>query len=396
MEKSIKVSTDCVTSPSRSGANAIRHHQFMSIHSISPLEHPATTRLQQLLSFLEQDPANDILRGDAFEHALATGDLATAERILPQRQSDVWLMRQSNLCIAQHRYDEASEILHGLLGRIGKHPSISQNLGLIASLRQDHASCLEEIRMWCDVTPTTPVPADLQDMWLRCLHHLRHLDVAIHWTQARITYASITSDALGIASLIAIDAAQMDLAREWRNQAAQSGAAESTELLLAHCALALQDRDSKKSLAYATSILKHQPENGRAWSSMALAQMLDQNLSGARQSLQQATAFMPDHIGTWHILAWACLLEKDYSNAQDAFAKALALDHNFAETHGGLAILCALQGQAASARESIRRARGLDPHGLSAQYAQALLDGHITDAQSIADFSALLMRQITP
>ena len=57
----------------------------------------------------------------------------------------------------------------------------------------------------------------------------------------------------------------------------------------------------------------------------------------------------------------------------------MAIDRNFGESHGGLAVVYALQKKTALAQQAIRRANGLDAGGLSARFAQMILDGDVPD-----------------
>jgi len=353
-------------------------------------------RLDRLLAFLLEDTGNDVLRADAFETALACGNLSIAADLIKQADQlqsspEMWRMRASNLAIAQGRHEEAASILLSLRAQAGEHPAFAQNLGLIASLRGDYPACFEEIKNWADVEPATAIDPGLQELWLRCLHHLGRHELALRWTEERKAVSTLSLQALGIASLIALDANQLDKASEWAEQAIGAGAV-SVEAFLTASAMALMQQDAIEAQDYAQQVLQVQANNGRAWSSLGLAQMLNLELGNACASLEQATTFIPDHIGTWHALGWAYLLQKDYAAAQRAFDTALELDHNFGETHGGLAVIAAIQGQTAIAREHARRAHGLDPAGMSAQYALALLDGSISDEQSIRNFARQLMQ----
>jgi len=357
--------------------------------------HPPVDRLSRLLAFLQQDQSNDALRVDAFETAFASADLAVAAELIKQAEQlhsspEMWRMRAANLAIAQGQYTEAENILIGLRDQFGEHPAFAQNLGLIASFRGDHQACFEEIKNWADVEPAAEIDDGLQDLWLRCLHHLGQLELALQWTEERKAATTLSLRALGIASLIAVDADKLDQAKEWSEQARQGGAI-SVEVLLTASAIALLEQKGNEAQNFAQQVLQVQNNNGRAWSSLGLAQMLNLNLVTARASLEQATHYMPSHIGTWHVLGWACLLAKDFPAAERAFDAALELDHNFGETYGGLAVISAMQGQTTVAKEHVRRAEGLDPTGLSAQYAQALLDGSVKDGPSIRQFARKLM-----
>jgi len=227
-------------------------------------------------------------------------------------------------------------------------------------------------------------------MWLRCLHHQHHLDIALNWAEERLQCRTLHSEALGVSSLIAIDASQLNKARAWSELSLRDNPL-LTEALLASATVALSDRDAPLAKKHVQQILERHPDSGRAWSALGFAQMLELDINAARSSLEKATQFMPEHIGTWHGLGWACLLAKDYAAAQRAFEAALERDRNFGETYGGLAVIAAMQGQRDVAEDHLRRAIGLDNKGMSAQYARALLDGILSDDRSILRFARQLM-----
>ncbi len=274
----------------------------------------------------------------------------------------------------------------------GQHPAISQNLGFIAGLRGDHRACQTLIAQWADVEATADVPTGLQSMWLRCLHHLSELERAMEWALKREGAGTLAAEAMGVASLIAIDCDQIPSAKRWAENALAT-LPKLHEAQLSYATVALGERDNNTAQQAARDILSRIPGSGRAWSILGLAQMSALDLPAARASLQKSVEFMPSHIGTWHGLAWSCFLAKDYAAAQHAFEEALVRNHNFSETHGGLAVLAAVNNQRTTAEEHLRRAFGLDPQCMTAQYARAILDGTANDEQSVHALARKIMRQ---
>jgi Flp pilus assembly protein TadD len=100
---------------------------------------------------------------------------------------------------------------------------------------------------------------------------------------------------------------------------------------------------------------------------------------------------LPDHIGTWHGLGWSQLIQRQMSSARNSFEMALALDRNFAESHGGLAVVLALENNAQGARESAERALRLDPANLSGRFAQAILQGEVSNPQAFESLARRLL-----
>jgi len=358
-------------------------------------------RLDRLLGFLHSDPQNENLRADVFEQAFSLGNEEVAEQQIAVglelgRAPNAWRFREAHLRMAQRRFEEAEELLAILKQQMGPHPAISHNLGFIAALRGDYKTCFEELEPWTSKDSDVEVDPAIQTLWLKSLHHLSKLDFALQWVDQRRALAKLTPAAIGVASLIAIDADQTLKAKELAGQALAAGDA-SLETLLARSAVALAERDTAGAHQYLLQAMHREPDNGRCWSTLGLTQMLEMNVAAARQSLQKAVALMPGHIGTWHSLGWACLVDKDIDAAQQAFEAAMQLDRNFGESHGALAIIAAMRGDRTSAIEQIRRATGLDKNSLSAGYAQAVLNGETADPRSLQNaMHGLLSTRLAP
>jgi len=344
-------------------------------------------RLDRLLAFLHSDPQNDNLRADVFEQAFSIGNEEVAEQQLAVglelgRDPNAWRFREAHLRMAQRRFEEAEQLLLNLKRQMEPHPAVSHNLAFIAALRGDYQASFNELQPWTGAEPTVAIDPAIQVLWLKSLHHLGKLEQAMQWVDQRLPLAMLTPAALGVASLIAIDADQTIKAKQLAELALQGGDA-GLETLLSRAAVALAERDVARAHHYLGLAMQREPENGRCWSTLGLTQMLELNIPVARHSLQKAVTLMPTHIGTWHSLGWACLVEQDIDAAQRAFEAALQLDRNFGESHGALAIIAAMRGQRESASEQIRRATGLDKNSLSAAYAQAVLNGEAADQQSL-------------
>jgi len=96
-------------------------------------------------------------------------------------------------------------------------------------------------------------------------------------------------------------------------------------------------------------------------------------IGDAIDDLKKATHYMPSHLGTWHALAWAQLVNNDIAGARESFESCLDVDRTFAETHGGLAVIDIIQGHPETAKEKIKLALRLDKGSFSANFAQSLI-----------------------
>ncbi|MDB5821887.1 MAG: putative tetratricopeptide [Herminiimonas sp.] len=357
---------------------------------IPPPPPTPSARLDRLLEYLKQDPDNPRLRADIFDTALTEGRLATAQEqalaMLEKTPQDApWRHRLALVRIAQTEYPEARRILAQLIDEGFTDPVITLNLAHAAFRDGDFTTAEQTLRQMPESVDESG-PAFV--LLLRCLHRLGAVSDALALFQSRLATGGVSSDAFGVASLLAFDAGLIAEAGVW-SEAALADDPLHYEALVAQGSALLASRDADAAALVLDRALTVNPVDGRTWSARATASMLQMDLGEAQRQYEKAVAYMPTHIGTWHGLAWCRLMLKDFAGARRAFESALELDRNFGESHGGLAVALAMEGRAAEAREAIERANRLDPSNLSARYAQAVLSGDATD---VARFEGLARR----
>jgi tetratricopeptide (TPR) repeat protein len=337
--------------------------------------------LARLQSYLQQDPDNWNLRAEIFDAALAAGEAEIAqsqmEYALRMRPADAaWQHRQAMALLAKGRYVDAQVILEALIARGIDNPGVRHNLGY-ALFAQGRFEAARDV-----VSPLLEGPADIRDsalvLWLRCQHRLVQLDEALGVFARYAGQRSLPADAWGAASLIALDAERVDDARAW-SERALSGRADQLEALAAGGSVALGDLDVRAALDRFERAVRVNPGDGRSWSGLAFARMLERNFGAALEAFRKAVAGMPDHVGTWIGFGWCQFLANEPAAARGAFEQALLLDRNFAESHGALAVALVHLGDTDRAKNEIELAFRLDPRCLSAQYARAMLSGETND-----------------
>lgn len=379
-----------------------------------PVERPvplqARQRLQVLQRFLAQDPGNQGLLTDAFDMALAAGAWEDAAALIEQGMQDAaslpaWHFRRATLLIARQAYADARAVLETLAASEGMHAGIVHNLAWIAFREKDYAACCAQLHPFIEQeysqTGAPPEMASLQCLWLRGMHRAGAFDDALDWAHRHAR--QLTPAAAGVASLIAVDAAQFEQAQRWADHALTQPDAPQ-EALVARASVALWQQDARTAEYLLNAAIHNAPEDGRTLSTTAFLALQKLDLATARQRFEYAVQRLSEHIGTWHGLGWTCLLQHDLVRARVAFEAALVLDRNFAESHGALAVLLALGGQsdgqsagqsAATARAEaeafIERALRLDRACLSARYAQAVLNGEAQDADAIRKLAERLL-----
>lgn len=376
-------------------------------------------RLDRLEGFLRSDPHNAALRTDVFETALRCGEWDRAEVQLRQGQTQAadalsWALKEGDFWLAQKRYAQAREVLQQLANVPDTPPGFSDvvlhNLAYIDFCEGQFSACIERLapRLEPQEYPPTTETSDeplipqridsdiepaLQQLWLRALHHAGDLDRATTWLKWAEQTRQLDARAAGVASLIALDESYIDMAQRWSLAAlaTQQPQDRPIEALVTQASIALAGQDAQRAAQLADAALQINPNDGRAWSARAFADLLAGHLPQAQSDFHRALKTMPGHIGTWHGLAWTQLLSQDLAAAQASFEQALAMDRNFAESHGGLAVVLAMRGQEAAAREHIELAMRLDRSNLSGQYAQALLSGEARDAAAVQRLAKRLL-----
>lgn len=342
-------------------------------------------RLDRYEEYVRADPANPSLLGDAFDMALAAGELDTAERhigrALAQWPDDMYFLnRSAQLHAARKDWVAAESVLSDLCTH---HPD---EAGLVVSLASVyyHTERYEETRAMLErLLASGELPAEGYPLLLRSLHRLNDLPAAVEIIDSHREAIIGQAETVGVAALIFLDAGGFANAASWSELALQHDSS-SPEGLVTAGAVALARQDIGTAEALLNLAMQVRPQEGRVWSSLGLVSLLRQDFDRARQQLERATALMPDHVGTWHVLGWIYIFRGDAVAGERIFRHALAMDRNFGESHGGLAVTLAMQSKREEAEEEVHIAQRLDPKSLSAHYASALLRGDTTHPERFA------------
>jgi tetratricopeptide (TPR) repeat protein len=233
-----------------------------------------------------------------------------------------------------------------------------------------------------------PLPDTLQTAWLRLLHRAGEITPALAYASAAEAARTLSPEAAGIASLVALDAEDLGSAARW-SQAALALAEPPPEAWVTQASLALGRQSVDEARAALAHALAQRPNDARCLSTLGFTALMAGAWLDAIANFQRALQGMPRHIGTWLGLGWAHLLNDDGASARPAFEQAIALDPNFAESHAGLAALEISQNNPQAALPALRRARKLDSEAPGVIYAQAL---HSGSPQGLAALRRLAQR----
>ena len=358
----------------------------------------AADRLTRLEQYLREDPNNLTLLDEAFNAAFAAGEWQRARFHLRHAQAlgvtgAIVDFRESRIDMAMRRWADARARLESLTMATDlsgdARDAIEHDIAYTMFREGDFAGARDRLAAPMLAEPMTSSPA-MQVLWLRTLHQVGEIKQVIEWARARSADGTLASDAMGVASLAALDFGEIDLAQTWSAAALQKNG-QQLEALVAGGSVALGRRDGAEAKELLRRALTVHAEDGRAWSAFGFAELLELQLEAALFAFHQAIKFMPGHVGTWNGLGWTHVVRRDMDAAVQAFEQAVTLDRNFGESHGGLAVAYAFLGQREQAEREIARARGLDANGLATRYAGAILAGEIGDVASVQRLAAQLL-----
>lgn len=340
-------------------------------------------RLERLLGFLESDPRNLSLLGDAAHAALDESQLQIASDLLERYRGIAelppgLLNAEGLAAMRSGRYDQARLAFTALRDAGHDHPVVRFNLAWLSAVEGGFATVVELIDD--AVIDAVPRAAALK---IQALHHLGELEAALDLGQVLLERLPDDDTLLGALSVAAMDADDYDLAIELAERAKGGSDALTTRGLAA-----LNEDDAPRALALFEEALADQQNAPRAWIGKGLGLMVGGDLDGAAPCLEKGADMFGDHLGSWIAAGWAQFLRQDLAAARRNFETALQHDDNFAESHGALAVLDLAEGKIDSAQRRTDIALRLDKDCFGAALAKMLLlqmQGNAAVAERIRD-----------
>lgn len=350
--------------------------------------------LDRLQGYLRDNPDNWSLRAETFDAALAAGKRETAraqvQYALKAHPNDgAWRHRGAVLLLAESQFAQAQAAFEALIAGGHVDPVIHYNRAYALFAQGQLEAARDAVTPLLNLSGEGTAVAWV--LWLRCQHRLGQLDDALG-ALAQTAGRVHSADEWGVASLIAIDAARMDDARAWSERALRERP-DQLEALAAQGTIAMGDQDAEGAIGLFRRALHVNPGDGRSWSGLAFALMLQKSFPAALEAFQKAVSALPEDKVTWNGFGWCRFVSKQLEAAVECFERALRIDRTFAEAHGAFAATLARLGRTEEAKSEIELALRLDPKGLAARYAQAVLSGEADDPRAFLRLSRRLLSQ---
>lgn len=345
-----------------------------STSAVSPA--PDARRVERLLSFLETDPGNLNLLADAAIAAFDAHHFALCDELLDRHAARAPLPAAlANLrglaALSLHRFDTA---LHALEPLLTTHDdaSIRYNAAYANAMLGRFAKAAELLDDATLYGESRAIP-----LKLRVLLHLGRLDDAIALGRRHVDSRAASPELYGALATALFDAADLDGARRYAEQSADTVDGLTVRGLLALDAASIDD--ARDLFLRALTI---NPEGARTTLGIGLVDLAEQRFTDAAGTLDRAADLLKIHAGAWAAAAWAYLFDGDPGAARIRFERAAELDRGFADAHGGLAVLCVHEGRFDEARRNMTIARRLDASCLSAALAESMLATHAGDTRT--------------
>jgi len=348
--------------------------------------HAAETpsRLQRLLAFLEREPGNLALLNDAATAALnerrpelAAELIQRYEAIAPAPPA---LRNIKGLAaLGQGDFQQAAELFQELQESAPTEVALRFNLGWARYMLGDAQGALDVVDS--ETAAAVPNAAALR---IHALHQLGLIEEALVCGRELAKRLPDDRDLMGALANVAVDAEDLELAREYATKAG-----DQHEGLSALGMVLLADGETPGAIAIFEHALEKSPDDARAALGLGFSLMVEQRPSEASKWLDKGAEEFGDHAGSWLASGWAHFGAGDLDNARDRLTKALACDPQLGEAHAALALLDLLENQLAGARRHLEAAAQLDDEDPVVSLAQSVLlaaEGDPAAAQNIRDF----------
>lgn len=340
-----------------------------------------------LAELLDSDPANPDLLFDTAQAAYAERNYDAAADLVARHDRAAGATPASRhlaglIAMARGDWSDAAETFAGLIAGGEDAAAIRFNLGWALAMDGRKAEALAAIDD--DVALSNGAAAQL---YVGLLHEAGAMNEGLAFARTALGSFPDHRGLNATVSTLAIDAEDLDLARETARRAG-----DHPDALVTAATLALNADDVTTAARAFEAVLARDPHHPRARIGRGLVALYGDDPAAAADDLDAGAERFGTHLGSWIAAGWAHVLAGDMATAKARFERASAIDDSFGETQGSLAVVSLATGDLDEARRRTEIALRLDRDSFSAALASAMLANAAGDAKTAQRIVALAMR----
>lgn len=334
-------------------------------------------QLNRHLGFLAQDQNNLALLIEISDMYIALDDFESAQKHLETANSidrEACLGHQGLLYLNQGQLSQAKDCFIEALNHADT-PALRYNLGFT------YFVTYELDKAWDILSPLLEGEhyPEAELLMARILHRQDSIEESISLVEHVIEHNPDDSEALGLISLLYLDLNEEELAKESCSHALKINP-ENYDARLVNIMLRLITQET--TIEEIESLLQISPQDSRLWFALGNTYMTQGDIESAEKTLKKAIEIYPDFYDCHIALAWCQLLNDRMSAAHETYQNAAELVEELADAWGGLALIHVLTEDFAQAELLINKANELNPECFLTELAEAIYLTHSNPQQA--------------
>jgi tetratricopeptide (TPR) repeat protein len=319
------------------------------------MNQPQSEKLTRLLSYLEVDPDNTKLLGDALETALAEHATVADELALRiTRLTDIdpgAAFALSNWHMHQQDWQAGAKVLQNLAQEYPINEAINYNLAQCFAYSGQFEHSFKTLKPLFGFEDRLP-SANTSLLFARSAMHIAEYDVAESTLLMLQENESANDAALGLLALLYRDNLNSVKAIAYAQDALRLNPANAdANLVLAETYL--DDQDTTNAQKYFSLVLTNRKSH-RALRGQAMIQLVHGNAETAEAGFAELFAIQQSTISDYHLLALAQLLQGHHKDALVTLAEALRQEPDNAESRLLKTMMLMLDQQSEQAKTVVR------------------------------------------
>ena len=339
--------------------------------------HLVEDRLNRLLSYLAQDENNLALLVEISELYIELNNLESAQQFMDRANAinrEACLGHQGLLYLNQGKCPQAQECFLEAM-KYADTPALRYNLGFTYFID------FEFEKAWEVLSPILEGEhhPDAELLMARILHRQNSMEECISMVSTILEHNPVDGEALGFLSLLYFDLNEEEMADQISKQSLELKP-ENYDARVVSMMLRLLTQET--TLEEIEALLQISPQDSRLWFALGSTYMTQGDLDSAEANLNKAVDINPGFYDCYITLAWCQLLNNHISEAHETYQDAAELVEELADAWGGLALVYALNADFIKAEQFIKKANDLNPECFLTDIAQCIYFNHHNPEQA--------------